>query len=119
MHHSSTLEHSINRLRSVPECEVVQLVVHDEGVAAPAHDGGDLRGVLVLPGLLALLFRALGDHAYMTSTVFVFRDGTGLHLLPPPSGLYKFNLLLNLNNGKGGHTNAKSFVDVICRMVPV
>ena len=68
MHHSSTLEHSINRPRSVPECEVVQLVVHDEGVAAPAHDGGDLRGVLVLPGLLALLFRALGDRTYMTST---------------------------------------------------
>ena len=68
MQHGTTLEHSINGLRSVPECEVVQLVVHDEGVAAPAHDGSDLRRVFILPGLLALLFRALGDHAHMTST---------------------------------------------------
>ena len=40
---------------------MVELVVHDEGVGAPAHDGGDLRRVLVTLGHLSLLSRALGD----------------------------------------------------------
>ena len=45
----------------VPECKVVQLVVHDEGAAAPAHDRCNLRRVLILLGLLTLLSCALGD----------------------------------------------------------
>ena len=40
---------------------MVELVVHYKSVGSPAHDGGDLRRVLVTLGHLPLLSRALGD----------------------------------------------------------
>ena len=55
---------------------VVQLVVHDDGVRAPAHDGGNLSRMLIVFGHLPLLSCA---HSYCISKQKVEEEVTNMH----------------------------------------